>query len=352
MPLLHSSQVVYKLMTAVIPSCVQSVFTRTNLCFVNNSNEWISLPAWATFFINIGLWVAQAETGENRLVLGLAIPTRNYAAALAALGIVLARANIPTARIDTKRHFEQLSRLAKGTPVIFRYNGSRLKGIYQGVAEVYGEMRLRIQTENNRNGSLTHLVSIKECHNVAIASTQHLSLPKKQTGRPIIAHNEFLNAVIGTNTHEFTTQSRLECAVIGRLSILQQEIMEVPFACYLSKSEFKTGRLQDVLRVRNFLNEGQAYRSEVLPAYSDRPMQPANGVPYVTIFDGAIGFIKLRDNWRNSHWIILLERTEPHFLEAVEIINSDYLNRVDDEKIQTIAVPPSVELVVYQEASQ
>jgi hypothetical protein len=341
--------------TAVIPSDIQGIFAKTNLYFANNFNEWVPLPTWGAFFINIGRWVAQAETGKNRLVLALAIPTRNYAAALAALGVVLARANIPTGRTNTKRHFEQLCRLAKGTPVTFRYNGSRLKGIYQGTEKVDSEMRLRIQTENDRKGGLTHLVSIKECQNVAIAFTQNISLPKKQAGRRIVANNEFIYSLIGkVDPRKFSTKTRLECAVIGRFSILTQEIKEVPFACYSSKSKLNTGYLNDVLRVRKFLSEGEAYRSEVLPVHSDKPVQTANGlVPHVVIFDGATGFIKWRDRWRNSHWIILVERTEPRFQEAVTEINNEYGNRVDGEKIHNIpSVPFGVELVVYQEACQ
>ncbi|GAA6616840.1 hypothetical protein [Scytonema sp. NUACC26] len=343
-------------MTAVISPQIQSVSTRTNFSFAKNYGEWASLPPWGTCFINIGHWVAQADSRENRLVIALAIPIRNYAAALAALGVVLARANISTSKIDSNSHFEKLCRLPKGTPVNYQINGKRYKGIYLGVNKDYGEPRLRIQRENKSSGGLTDFIRQEECHNVAIASTQHINLPKKQTGRPIFVQNEFLNAVISeAELLQFTTETRLECAVIGRVNTLRQEIKEVPFACSSSKSEFKTGCLNDVLRVRNFcISEGQAYRSEVLPALGNNPPQTTNGlIPHVTIFDGATGFLKWRDNWRNSHWIVLLERTEPHFQEAVIEINNEYGNRFDGEEIQNIpCIPPGVELVVYQEARQ
>lgn len=341
-------------MTAVISPYIQGVFAKTNLCFANNFDQWVPLPAWGTFFINIGRWVAEAETGENRLVLALAIPTRNYAAALTALGVVLARANITTAKIDINSHFQQLSSLPIGTAVNYQRNGKTLKGIYQGVEIVNGEQRLRIQTENKINGSLKYLVCREESPNVKIASSQHINLPKKQAGRSIVAPSEFLHTLIGADTQEFAAKTRLECAVIGRVSILQQEIKEVPFAHYSSKSESKIGYLHDVLRVRDFLNEGEAYRSEVLPAQGNNPPETTNkSIPHVIIFDGATGFIKWRNDWRNSHWIVLLERTEPRFQEAVTEINSEYGNRIDGEEIHNIpSVPPGVELVVYQEARQ
>jgi len=337
-------------MTAVIPSDI----AETNLYFANNCDKWIPLPAWGKFFINIGRWVAQAETGKNRLVLGLAIPTRNYAAAFAALGVVLARANINTARIDSISHFEQLCRLPEGSPVNYQKNGKRYKGIYLGVNKDYDEPRLRIQVENKSNGGLTDFLRREECHKIAVASTQYINLPKKQTGRFIITNNEFLNAYIGADTQDFVTRTRLECALIGRVDSLKQEILQVPFAYDSSKPELKKGYLNNVLRVRNFLSEGEAYRSEVLSSLGNNSPQTINKlIPNVTIFDGATGFIKWRDDWRNSHWIVLLERTESRFQEAVTEINSEYGNHVDGEEIHNIpCVPPGVELVVYQEARQ
>ncbi|BBD63529.1 hypothetical protein NIES2109_64040 (plasmid) [Nostoc sp. HK-01] len=333
---------------------MRSIFNKTNLYFINNCNQLTPLPSWAIFFINVGHWLAQAEIQKNRLVLGLAIPTRNYAAALAALGVVQARANSPIDRINSNRYFEQLCKLPKGTPVVFYDCNRRYKGIYQGIDETCGERRLRIQRENKSSGGLTNLVSVKQSHNVAIAHKPNISLPKKQSGRPIIIHNEFIDGVIGKhNTSEFITKTRLDCALIGRINTLKHEILEIPFASF-SSSKSKTGYLQDILRVRNFLSEGQAYRSEILSSQVSEPPQTSGGlVPHVTIFDGATGFLKWRDDWRTSHWIILLERTEPHFKEAVEIIDNDYINRHNWEEIQNIIPAPSgVEMVVYQEFCQ
>ncbi|MBE9209450.1 hypothetical protein IQ244_23720 [Nostoc sp. LEGE 06077] len=342
-------------MTVIAPLQTQIRFNKTNLYFINDFNQLIPLPNWAIFFINLGDWVAQAEILKNRLVVGLAIPTRNYAAALAALGVVKARVIVPTERIDSNRYFEQLCKLPKGTSVVFYDCNRRYKGIYQGIDETDGERRLRIQRENKSSGGLTNLVSVKQSHNVAIAQKPNISLPKKQSGRYIITPNDFLDGVIGkAHTSEFTTKTRLDCAVIGRINTLKSEILEIPFASFSLPSKSKIGSLQDILRVRKFLSEGQAYRSEILSSSgSDTPKTKDGLVPHVTIFDGATGFIKWRDDWRNSHWIILLERTEPHFKEAVDIIDTDYINRQNWEEIPNIIPAPSgVEMVVYQEPCQ
>lgn len=342
-------------MTAIAPLHTQNRFNKTNLYFINNLNQLTPLPIWAIFFINIGYWVAQAEIKKNRLVVGLAIPTRNYAAALTALGVVKARVSIPTERIDSNRYFEQLCKLPKGTPVVFHDCNRKYKGIYQGIDETCGERRLRIQRENKSSGGLTNLVSVEQSHNVAIVHKPNISLPKKQSGKPIITHNEFIDGVIGkSNTNEFITKTRLDCVVIGHNNTLKNEILEVPFSSFSSSHQSKTGFLQDILRVHNFLSEGQAYRSEILSSQvSESPQTTGRLVPHVTIFDGANGFIKWRDDWRNSHWIILLEHTATHFQEAVEIINNDYINRQNCEEIPNIiSAPYGVEMVVYQESCQ
>ncbi|MBD2415310.1 hypothetical protein FACHB389_17705 [Nostoc calcicola FACHB-389] len=339
-------------MTAIVPHNIQSFFGKTNLYFTDNYHKWFPLPSWGNFFINIGRWVAQSDSRKNRLVLALAIPTRNYAAVLAASGVVLGRVNIPTKRIDTNRHFEQLCQLPKGTSVFLNSCNRRYKGIYQGIDETYGERRLRIQREDKSSGGLTSLVSVKESHNVVIAPKSNISLPKKQSGSLIFTRNDFLDSVIGkANTNEFTIKTRLDCTVFGRISSLENEILKIQFASCSSPSELNRGYLQDILRVRNFLPAGQAYRSEILPSQFSKSPQTTNRlVPHVTIFDGATGFIKWRDDWRKSHWIILLERTDTHFKEAVEIIDTDYINRQNWEEIQNIIPTPSgVEMVVYQD---
>ncbi|MGB3652027.1 MAG: hypothetical protein WBA41_12555 [Rivularia sp. (in: cyanobacteria)] len=340
-------------MTEVIPSYTQGVFTKTNLHFQDVYGEWIPLPEWGSFLINLGGWVAQAQTKKNRLVLGLAIPIRNYAAALAALGVVLARVDIPIRSIDINRHFQQFSSLPIGTAVHYKYGTKKLKGIYQGVEEVYGEQRLRIQIQNRRNGGgLTNIIRKEESLNVKIASNQNTKLPKRQNGRYILNNKDFIEAVTGKkNLQYFINNYYTNYSIIGRFNLLKQEIMEAQFRRYLSKYKFKEGNLQDILRVGDFFTtEGQPYCGEVLSAQGNTlPQTTDELVPHVVIFDGTTGFIKWRDYYRNSHWIVLLERTDLRFQEAVDILNQEYINRVDEEVPNILSPLSSFEMIVYQQ---
>jgi hypothetical protein len=330
--------------------------TNINFACANDVGQRVLLPAWGTFFIDMGRRVAQSESGQNRLVVGLAVPTRAFAAALAAFGVVLARANSSMKQVDPSTHFERLCGLPKRTPVVFREKGKQFKGIYEGIKKEHDKQYLQIRVESQNTGGLTYLVLPEECHNVAEASEQISELPDRQKGRPIIYNRKFLESLIGEeDVFKFATSSCLECTILGRISILRHEIKEINFYCGQDKGVYKAGKLQDILRVREWLSKDEAYRSEVLPVDGHNQQKTAEGlVPHVTIFDGAAGFLKWRDYWRNSHWIIVLDRTEPHFREAVELVNQDYIqNRVGEGGIQNMPPsPPGVEFVVYQEARQ
>jgi hypothetical protein len=324
------------------------ILTRSQLYI----DKWTPLPEWGTFFIEMGRRVAECETGSNRLVVALAIPTRAYAAALTAFGVVVTRATLSKHQLeDTNEYFEQLCNLRQGTPVTFLNKGRKFKAFYEGVDLISGKRRLRIRVESCHTGGLTHLVPLEESHNIEIRDTPIVNLPKKQNGRKIAAHSKFLEDVVGDDiASTYAEKSQLDCVIIGKESFLRTETTKIDFAG--TPSFKKAGVLQDILRVKKFfLTYNQAYRSQVFSATPIEPPHPPNGkVPFVSIFDGASSFVKWRDDWRTSHWIILLDRTEIHFQEAVDIVNQDYINRVDEEIPNLPSHPRGVEVVVYQEA--
>lgn len=317
------------------------------------TDEWTPLPNWGTFFIELGRRVAEWETGSNRLVVALAIPTRAYAAALTAFGVVVTRATLSNSQIeDTNKYFERLCNLPQGTPVTFSKKSRKFKAFYEGVDKISGQRRLRIRVESSDTGGLTYLVGLENAHNIKIRTTPIRNLPKKQKGRKIFNHSKFIEEVLGAEmANTCLNESQIDFIIVGKINILKKEITKNNFAG--SPSFEKIGVLQDVLRVRHFLSaDNPAYRSEVFSVTHRKRSRLSDGtIPFVTIFDGASSFIKWRDDWRSSHWIILLDRTEIHFQEAVDIVNQDYINRVDETKIQNLpSLPPGVELVNYQEA--
>ena len=320
--------------------------------YFKDERQWQPLPDWGNFFLELGRYIAEYEDKENRLVVALALPTRNYAAALTALGIVQTKAS--SAELDSKKRFEELCKLPKGTAVYYYYNGKELKAILEGSEVVQNGERLKVRVQakvanKKYGGSLTYWIDETEAFKIKIREKSSHNLPKNQKGRTVKSQdNSLLSSLIGTQqAKKYSTSSKLECALVGSKSILKQEISKT----HLNISQ-QSGTLQDILEVRSFkTSEGQAYHSDVFSGTMSKSSKTLDdNPPEIVIFDGAKGFNKCRDNWRKSHCIILLDRTELHFQEAVDIINEDYCNRCDDFSLNPFSERPSgVEIIAYQE---
>src|SRR6266508_829484 len=80
------------------------------LCFW--AGDWLPLPDWACFLIELGSAMAASDNASSRVIAAVATPTRAYAAALCAAGLVLARAALPVS-LDAATHFAFLRTLPR-----------------------------------------------------------------------------------------------------------------------------------------------------------------------------------------------------------------------------------------------
>lgn len=328
----------------------------TNLYIFNNVDKCEPLPEWGKFFIEIGRRLVEYRASSNRLVVALAVPTRSFAAAFSAFGIVIARAGNSNNQVDINKYFEKLCRLKPGTSIFYRQGDEILKGTFIDVSRESGHPRFINISVDTKNGHMICKVPLGECQRVDVAIKNDNSTARK-TGR-YTRHSktafveDFFDDLNLINVYK---HSDFTCAILGKLSVLKKEILETSIVRFSSDASLQKGKLQDILRVRKWLSKGEAYRSDVFPVNGDKPQKTLDGLtPHITIFDGASGFLKWRENWLNSHWIVLLDRTEPKFKEAVELVNYDYIQkRVDEGGIQNMPpIPPGVEIVIYQEARQ
>ena len=338
--------------------------SKTSLYFTKDANKWVPLPAWGNFFIDIGRSVVENGNDQNRLVVALAVPTRTYAAAFAAFGVVFGRA-VSSNKIIHEDVFDHLCKLRKGARVFYKKNTNTNEwssAIYDGVCNDYDQPRIRIRvkqeikSKKKEEPDTTYLICRKDSYKVRLADEKSkLTLKQRNSSQPIIIKKFLEGCLSEADALKLSTITQLDCVILGRVSNLREESTKIPFACSSNKSSLKEGVLQDILRVQTFFtSEDQPYRSEVLPVTGyKQPRIIDELVPHVTIFDGATGFIKWHDFYRHSHSIILLERTETRFREAVDIINQDYNHRICEGGIKNTApTPPGVELVIYQKSCQ
>ncbi|OPY57499.1 MAG: hypothetical protein A4E55_01614 [Pelotomaculum sp. PtaU1.Bin035] len=326
-----------------------------DLFYVNNENgKCVPLPDWSHFFINLGHVLTTAGSQNKRIVAGLAVPARAYAACLAAAGAVMGKASIPVSgAASEEEHFNNLCKLEYGTPLNYIKGNRKKKAIFVDFTTFNGEPRIRIQTGSEEGGSLTELLNKKMAFAVSVSGESDIKLPKLQAGHKIVHRKAFLdNLMPGVDSCRFALSSRLDVVITGPVNLIRREVIDTILAVKLSRGKFAKGTFQDLLRIRRFLFEGKAYRTDVYPVSGSR--QPENGCtsPSIAVFDGALAFLKWREMWSGSHWIVLLDRTGPNFWDGAEVLNQDYIkNRtLKNPELDLPPVPAGIEMILYEVA--
>jgi hypothetical protein len=307
------------------------------------------IPRWAILLASVGVQVAQSAL-THRSVTAVALPTRSYAAAFVASGITHFNASFPVQGADLVTHFARLCQAPSGTKVTYTDRNTRHRGVLDGIQHLYDAEFVRVRITSG--DCATYLASVAQAKNIELYDWDG-ELPKKEAGRAIVRRHGFLDAILGgIDPTEFVAKSRLDAIILGRLSLLRQEIVDTRLAVMLPNGKFAPGTFQDLIRVKS-LSSIHAFRTEFYgdnSAVSDAPqLEPR----VIVIFDGARAFLKFRQTYRANSWVVLLDRTGPAYQDAVEALNQEYMreNRVnlqiDEFKAGELF---GVELMTYIEA--
>ncbi len=320
-----------------------------------DSGDWFSLPEWAEYFISVGKHLAVAENCESRIVTAIVVPTRAYCAAFVSLGMVISDAAARDLS-SAAAHFEKLFDLPVGTPVILRQPTRKvLKGVLQGSEEYNGKLYVRVQVQSRDSrtgGGLTHLID--ESHALQVQPAKHSGkLPKKQGAENKRFANSFVDGLLGdADPVQLGLRSKLVCAIVGKKNSLEHEIRHTPLALHANGDCRARGQLQDLLRVDRFVADNQSYRSALVPIGSSPPTADVTSkVEMGVVFDGASGFLKWGAMWPDQHQVIILDRTERYFDDAVTAINSRFSqNRADAEPpLPASDAPAGGEVLAFRE---
>ena len=316
----------------------------------------LPLPSWVKFYLQLGAVVAQENSVELNGVTALAVPTRPYAAVLVAAGVVVSKATkIGTKRQDSPTsHFEMLASLPRGTSVTVRKGAKLVKGVLVGASDLHsdGKVRIGIRIQSGKGGALTEWLPPDSSPNVQVSTKNWSRLPTDADKAKHVdaSVSEFISQVFqGADLGNFVTESTLDCVIVGNLGQLVQEALALKLSVGLQGTEESGGTLRDLLRIRRLCGKSEAFRSDIFPVRTRKNVTLTDGMePDLVIFDGAYGFLKWRYEWPRCNWVVILDRTDPHFTEAVQLVNEDYLSRISDEKLSVADPPPqSVELVTF-----
>lgn len=325
-----------------------------NLHF-EDSGRWHSLPEWAEYFINVGKHIAFSDSSTSRVVTAIVVPTRAYCAAFVSLGMIVSDATTHESS-SAASHFEKLFDLPIGTPVIFRQSPLKvLRGVLLEPVDYNDNLCVRVQVESldaKACGGLTYLID--ESRALQVQPAKHSGmLPKKQNSENKRFANRFVDSLLGdADPVQLGLRSRHVCAIVGKINALEHEIRQTPLAIHANGDCRAEGKLQDILRVDRFVSEQQSYRSALVPVGSNSPSKDvANNIEMGVVFDGAAGFLKWGSMWRDRHQIVILDRTELYFDDAISAINSRFSqNRADAEpRLPANDAPPGGEVLAFRE---
>jgi hypothetical protein len=325
-----------------------------NLHF-EDSGDWYSLPEWAEYFISVGKQLASADQSDSRIVTAIVVPTRAFGAAFVSLGMVISDASARD-KSSESAHFEKLFDLPIGTPVIYRQKpGTTFRGVLRAPEIINGKLYVQVQVHSPSGGGLTY--GVDEQNALKVQPARHSGkLPKKQGGENARFANQFVDALLGeADPVQLGLRSKLCCAIVGRRNTLEHEIRKTPLSIHVNGHHRAEGQLQDVLRVDRFVTEQQSHRSALVPVGADPPSDSViDNVKMGVVFDGAHGFLKWGDMWQDRHQVVILDRTENHFDDAINNINARFSqNRTDgDADLPKGDAPAGGEVLSFREALQ
>ena len=316
------------------------------------SDKWYEVPRWAGFFAEVGSRASKLIRGNGRLVVGLAVPTRAYCAAFTAIGALTALLANESGLGDLKAHFDGLSRLPFGTPLWIRQKKRRIYGEFQGTDKSSTDgPRLRILISHNKRTDEKTLLLLPQskAFDVGVRGSRGGGVPKIQKGKELIDNEAFVRMFFqGADVSPSFMKSQLWCLLVGHAGALRSEIGETEFAFATSGQGAIRGCLQEVLRVRSLVFNTGTFFSDVLGEVQGTETSP------VVIFDGARAFLHWRHRFERSDWIVILDRTEPDFPTATDVVNQLFVNRVEDHSIEDALgdlpdSPAAVEILAFRE---
>lgn len=312
--------------------------------FINNK-KWKPLPEWAGFFFRLGESLPSINVEKMRYTVALALPTRSYAAAFISSGF--ACTNLLVRPSEDIEHAELIYSLPEGTSVKYFDNGKVKKAIKKEPQEYNGILLLGIQIE----GGTIQYIRPENVHKVEVSDRNYEHLPNHQKGRSVIRPSDLLNALLSSKSDEYAYRTRIDGVVVGSENILKEEA-QLPLAI-LSKDEKKEfqGELHDLFRVEGFNphNVGHRFIMHTSNGDNSTSISPDTLTPdSVVVFDGALGFSKWREMYKNQNSIIVLDHTNTNFSNAVSQINQEHSYRSKTTiKALFPSLPSGVEMMFF-----
>lgn len=317
-------------------SSAVDLFARESSVFVRS---WEPLPTWARSFLEVGAQMGELGVdSQGAAVLVLVLPTRAFAAALCAAGVVLQQLTL-SLKADTESRFALLQALPSGTVVTYYTQTGRL---FRGtLIKCLDEL---VVIKIGTGADIT--INKKFAHVVEVSALQSTTLPDQASSKAPPESGAFLNALGSRLALTGAALSRLDCVIVGVEAILRSEIQSMRLSFPDLSGEYIEENLQELLRVRRFSKNSSVYRSDVLSVMGGRSKAVKLDPPCVAIFDGAAAFLKRGAIWPDVPKIVVLDRAERYLDDALAEANREYLQR----KVEDLSPQPFISGLSASEA--
>lgn len=300
------------------------------------------LPQWASLIAGLGAALAEIDPSDQRLVVGVTLPTRGYAAAIAAAAHVLRRNQLdPMEPSDADVHFELLRTLPRGTPIKLLQGGRVHDGRLVGIEVREGTERVEITTRGMAR-FLPRQIALNVRPADSVTTTTGDLRSRRIDVPPLLA-----GFVDGQQAAAYATQSRLDCLIAGTLTLTTTDLTSREFATESDPGSH--GCLQDLARVSGVAGASSASRSLLVAAGATEEVLPTQ-TPRLIVFDGGRAYLRLGHCWGGSHHLVVIDRSHPSAEPAAEALNSAYYARVDECELSAAECPPSMELLSFEAA--
>ena len=304
-----------------------------------------SLPNWVTFFLELGASLADIRTEQSRYVAALAVPSRAFAASF--LGAGFSYSYFLLHQDMNAEHVEQIRCLPNGTAVRYLDGKGRLKKAIKRNLVIY-EGRELIGIQDEGDGNKTVYLPAEKISGVEISDEHYKRLPYHQKGYKIRPPSDLLAELLPERSYEYVFQTTIYGVVVGLLSTIKLEA-EAELLIGSQTGQVCKGTLQELFRVEGTNTPSSGHRFSM---HHVNNVGAANHTSLIAdpiaIFDGSLSFTKWKELYRTYNWLIILDRTEPNFPNAVSQVNTEYANRGEKApKILLPLVPHGVELMLF-----
>lgn len=300
------------------------------------------VPKWARFMAKIGKRLATC--GRPAVTVGLTVPTRGFAAAIAAASAVTQYDSLnPMAPDDLGEHIQLLRETPEGTPIQVQLKDRISDGRWLGIKYMGGEEKLSFETRNTVHG-------FRLSWALKIRLTGEAAIDGQLMTRRVVA-SPLAKCVLGESSAvTFMTGTRLDCVVVGTQTVLRAELTEQEFHAKAGPAvQVDGGRLQDLVRARDLPGAGRYYRSMIVPSVAETSQELASEEPKLVILDGGRAYQRWHHIWPGAHHLVVLDRALGSTEEAAAHLSLAYAQRsADSDLLSHLRIPTTMEAIAFE----